>query len=643
MRGVHRCTMKLAHLLLAAAMLAASAAGADDLTGLWKAKRNFGPDARGTLVMRKTAAGWTADLAGYAVPARADRTRLSFALPGGAGSFSGRVSGETIRGHWVTPNSMVNGSKYAVPVTLTRDGTSRWRGTVTPRDDTFTLYLVIDGDKAFLRNPERNFGVQANVERIVVDGNNVRLVGKRNGRGEEQDLATGTYRPDDKVLTLWIRGGSYDFRRDSGENGFYARGKTPERYSYRPPLARDDGWPVATLSEENISRDGIEKLVQSILDTPIDSVHAPIVESVLIARHGPLVLEDYFHGEHRDKLHESRSAGKSMTAMFAGAVMQAGAPPSLAAPGCLGSKDLAPRKARRGEEHDRDVRRRRDAGGRAAAAVGAGLSGAQGPRSAQARHDARAPPHDARRLFLRRQQSRRAGQRGDDSRAGERARLLPLLARRAASNGTGHADGLLQHDGEPRARRDRPRRRGRSARCLRPPARASVEDLDVRLAARSRRQPVRRRRRAVPAARLPQVRPALGERRHVVRPAHPRPRLRPPRRVAAARLQRHPVRVSLVEHRVSVQGPHRARGLRVRQRRADRNGHPRPRPRRGDLRRQLRGSSSRRARPAGTRPRLHPSLGRRDGAGVRARFPITVRAALTTAPPSDPRARPAPG
>jgi CubicO group peptidase (beta-lactamase class C family) len=343
--------MKLAHLLLAAAMLAASAAGADDLTGLWKAKRNFGPDARGTLVMRRTAAGWTADLAGYAVPVRADRTRLSFALPDGAGSFSGRVSGETIRGHWITPNSMVNGSKYAVPVTLTRDGTNRWRGTVTPRDDTFTLYLVINGDKAFLRNPERNFGVQANVERIVVDGNNVRLVGKRNGRGEEQDLATGTYRPDDKVLTLWIRGGSYDFRRDGGESGFYARGKTPEHYSYRPPLARDDGWPVATLAEENISRDGIEKLVQSILDTPIDSVHAPIVESVLIARHGRLVFEEYFHGEHRDKLHETRSAGKSVTAMFAGAVMQAGAPLSLSTHVYADAPDLDPRKRAMTLEH----------------------------------------------------------------------------------------------------------------------------------------------------------------------------------------------------------------------------------------------------------------------------------------------------
>jgi hypothetical protein len=63
--------MKVACFLLVLFM--ASAAPADDLTGLWKAKRNFGPDARGTLVMQKTAAGWTADLAGYAVPVRAER------------------------------------------------------------------------------------------------------------------------------------------------------------------------------------------------------------------------------------------------------------------------------------------------------------------------------------------------------------------------------------------------------------------------------------------------------------------------------------------------------------------------------------------------------------------------------------------
>ena len=51
-----------------------------------------------------------------------------------------------------------------------------------------------------------------------------------------------------------------------------------------------------------------------ILDMPIESVHTPEVQGVLIARHGKLVLEEYFHGEHRDKLHETRSAAKSLTA-----------------------------------------------------------------------------------------------------------------------------------------------------------------------------------------------------------------------------------------------------------------------------------------------------------------------------------------
>lgn len=65
---------------------------------------------------------------------------------------------------------------------------------------------------------------------------------------------------------------------------------------------------------------------------PIDSVHAPEVQGVLMARNGKLVLEEYFHGEHRDKLHETRSAAKSMTATIVGAVIQAGAPLEMSTP-----------------------------------------------------------------------------------------------------------------------------------------------------------------------------------------------------------------------------------------------------------------------------------------------------------------------
>ena len=94
-----------------------------------------------------------------------------------------------------------------------------------------------------------------------------------------------------------------------------------------------------------------------IVDTPIESVHTPAVEGILVARHGKLVLEEYFHGEHRDKLHDTRSAGKSLTATIVGAAMQAGAPLKLSTPvyeimnGGSFPADLDPRKRRMTLEH----------------------------------------------------------------------------------------------------------------------------------------------------------------------------------------------------------------------------------------------------------------------------------------------------
>jgi CubicO group peptidase (beta-lactamase class C family) len=52
----------------------------------------------------------------------------------------------------------------------------------------------------------------------------------------------------------------------------------------------------------------------------------------LIARHGKLVVEEYFHGYHRDMPHDTRSAAKSWTSTLIGAAMQAGIPIALDTP-----------------------------------------------------------------------------------------------------------------------------------------------------------------------------------------------------------------------------------------------------------------------------------------------------------------------
>lgn len=319
-----------------------TAVDADRLTGLWRAQRWFGPAARGTLIIQRKVSTYTADMMGRIMPVRSHNNELSFDLPGDEGSFRGKIQkGSSIQGHWFPPSShaLLVGFRFASPVTLTPDGPERWKGTVTPFEDSFTFYLLVkkqtDGSfAAILNNPDRNYGAQIGVQKIAMDGNIVKLLGKRQSQKDEQELARGMYDSANDIMTLSFpdRGGTYDFSRDGDESNFYPRGKNSGQYLYHPPLARDNGWPTATLTDVDITQAGIERFIQMIVDMPMDTLNVPQVHGILIARHGKLVLEEYFHGENRDKLHDTRSAAKSLTATIVGAVMQAGAPLKLSTP-----------------------------------------------------------------------------------------------------------------------------------------------------------------------------------------------------------------------------------------------------------------------------------------------------------------------
>ena len=328
--------VRLAALALVLACATLSALADDTLAGLWKAKKWFGPDARGTLVLQRSGGNWSADFAGRSLPASYYNDEISFTLTKG-GVFRGRLDEHgVIRGFWYRFGTPVNGGDRttpvnASPVVLKPDGANRWRGDVDPGTDEFTFYLLLQPQSdnslhALLRNPEFDLGTQQGVERLTRDGNKLTLVGKRGGK--ERDVATGAYDAESGVMTLFFagRGGSYDFVRDDDDSGFYPRGKQPGQYRYRPPLAFDDGWPVSTLDAENIDRATIEKYVQGIVDMPMDSTDTPQFHGVVIARHGKLVLEEYFHEQHRDKLHNVRSASKSLTSLLVGAAMHARVP-----------------------------------------------------------------------------------------------------------------------------------------------------------------------------------------------------------------------------------------------------------------------------------------------------------------------------
>jgi CubicO group peptidase (beta-lactamase class C family) len=353
-----------------------------DLSGLWAATLRFGPDIRGPLIIQRTADGWRADIAGFSVPVRIDgqsarppspegrggqgvrtperrggqgvRTperrggqgvRFAFALPDGKGSFR--------NGHWF------QAERYATPVRLAPDGPNRWRGTITPLENRLTFYLPVTGQadgtqRTYLRNPERNLGRFVRVSRIEVTGTDVRLIG-RAGQRPDTTLAQGRYW--NGVISIPLPGGTYDFTKvTDSSSAFYPRGHPAARYHYVPPLRINDGWPVATVESVGISRDAIERFVQLLVDMPMDSLSTVQIHSLLIARHGKLVVEEYFHGYHRDEPHDTRSAAKSWTATLIGAAMQAGVPLRLDTPvyqTMLGSVpgDLDPRKRAMSLEH----------------------------------------------------------------------------------------------------------------------------------------------------------------------------------------------------------------------------------------------------------------------------------------------------
>ena len=358
---MHRARLLTCALAMLSGAAASQTATVSNLEGLWVASSRNAP-VRGTLLIVERNGALRADIAGFQLPVRIDGKAINLQLPDGKGDFRGVRQGKDIAGQWIQGMTAASGARFSTPVTLRADGPGRWRGEIAPLEDQMTYYLPVtraaDGKPTtYLRNPERNNGRFYLVSRLVMEGDAVRLIGTARGAKDESVLVSGQFDPDAGVMRLPINGTSFDFGRDKApSSAFYPRGNPGERYRYQPPLALNDGWPVSSLAREGLDPAAIESFVQMLINLPMDGLSAHQVHSVLIARHGKLVLEEYFHGAHRDEPHDLRSASKSWTSMLIGAAMQSGVPIRLDTPvyrTFLGTvpADLDPRKQAMTLEH----------------------------------------------------------------------------------------------------------------------------------------------------------------------------------------------------------------------------------------------------------------------------------------------------
>ncbi|RKH28259.1 class C beta-lactamase-related serine hydrolase [Corallococcus praedator] len=329
------------------------------LVGIWGGSRGYGPELQGALTLSRAPEGWRASIGGFSAPGRLEKQTLTFTLPGGQGGFRGTLTadGKRILGHWLQPRALVGGVRYATPVELRVLQKDVWRGDVTPLEDRFTLYLLIqempDGAiHAILRNPEKNLARQA-AFRVSLKGHDVQLIETRPGGMR----FNGTYDADAGKLTLNVLFlGALDLtRRDRDQAvGLYPRTPAEPVYTYRKPTADGDGWATASLAEVGMDEAPIRALVQGILDTQPGPTPTPLIEGLLIARHGKLVVEEYFHGQDSERPHDLRSASKTFAPVLVGAAIQQGAklrPETLVSSLFPGAASEDPRKARVTVEH----------------------------------------------------------------------------------------------------------------------------------------------------------------------------------------------------------------------------------------------------------------------------------------------------
>lgn len=307
----------------------------DDLVGLWGSESTFGPEVRGDITLERRAGHWLARIAGFEVSALAG-THLRFVLPGGQGELRARVLGagakRTVRAFWLQPGG--NMSPYAVPVRLQRAGENAWRGSIVPLDERFSLYLHVrrqeDGSlRGSFHNPEFNWNGRSRWFRITRDGESVTLADPATGRVR----FVQAYDSGQRQIAMEF-GTPIALKPRSADQavGFYPRTPAAPSYSYRAPVPQADGWRAADAAEVGMDHAPLQALVERILTSDPLGDSAPRIHSLLIARRGKLILEEYFFGFSAGRLHDLRSASKTITAIMAGVAMDRGAKFTLQTP-----------------------------------------------------------------------------------------------------------------------------------------------------------------------------------------------------------------------------------------------------------------------------------------------------------------------
>ncbi|MEL7311822.1 MAG: serine hydrolase [Pseudomonadota bacterium] len=338
MLNIARLTVRATAAL--ALCLGSAPAQTADLGGVWVAEERLDRLMAGPVTLQKSGTQWVARFQGETASVRATRDGTwAFEFPD-HGRFEGWTNGATgsIDGHWIQSAATVTYYPLASPVKFAKVSSDAFVGKVEPFPQDVSLNIGLINDPAepgryrtFLRNPQANYGVYFRIEQAIVDKGKIQFVD-----ADGDTLATATLHPSRQKFTMVFPrfDKTMDFtRRDrSHAPGFYPRQSAAPAPALLRPTPRDDGWPTAHASDVDLDAALLLQLVNELTAFEPTSLREPYLHSMLIARKGKLVLEEYFHGYHADRTHDSRSAGKTIGSALLGIALQQGAIESIDTP-----------------------------------------------------------------------------------------------------------------------------------------------------------------------------------------------------------------------------------------------------------------------------------------------------------------------
>ncbi|MEL6536773.1 MAG: serine hydrolase domain-containing protein, partial [Bacteroidota bacterium] len=200
---------------------------------------------------------------------------------------------------------------------------TRWVAPVTKPEIIDTDYQVFLhffqdslGDlQANIQSNKENRELHFLIEKVSLEGNQIAF-----NITNPRFSISATYKPGEPGLSLAY--GNAGGKRtvplaklpENQWGGYLPRSRT-EPYTYQIPEAAGAWLPTASLAEVGISPSALD-FMGEIKKGTYTHIH-----SVIITKDDKLVLEEYFHGYHRQYLHDIRSAFKSIASLAVGKAM----------------------------------------------------------------------------------------------------------------------------------------------------------------------------------------------------------------------------------------------------------------------------------------------------------------------------------